>query len=202
MTRLRELPLLRLSEIQPGLVRVRARLGSARPIAAPISGRPSVYYFVAAERLGPVPRKKRRLGSHKEWTEVDLEDGELRVAVQPWTPTVASAHVDEERFEGLVTIPPDRVDLFELVGIADRHLGRIGPFHVLEYRLEPGDEVYVTGTYAPEKGIYRDGRSPLIVSAQPEIGYLRSLKNELVLYTALPPMVLAAGLLLFVLAWL
>ena len=201
IARMRALTPTALSDLKPGLVQVRATIQSDEPMAAPLSGRPCVYAFVRANRIPKGGQGPKRLASHKTWTPSYVSDGIGRIELQPWTPLVSATHKDTIRFEQLGGIPEGREDLFELMGMADRHAARIGTFDVTELRVQPGDEMYVTGTYEPGKGIYRHKRNPFIVSATPHIGYTAGLRNEVILYTAVAPMTILAGLILAVLAF-
>jgi hypothetical protein len=187
-----------LTGIRTGLVRTRGRLATDEPLTAPLTGRPAVYYFVKAEDVPDAGKPTRRLATTKQWTTTRLEDGQTRVQLERWTPLVASAHLDTHRFDDLSKVPPDRQALFEELGMADRHAARLATIQVTEFRFEPGDQAYVTGTYDANKGIYRHGRNPFIVSTEEDVGYATGLRHELLLYTAVPAMLLAAGLIVLV----
>lgn len=183
------------------LVRTRGRLDADVPLVAPLTRRRAVYFFVKAESVPEPGAKTRTLAAHKQWTVAHLESGGARVDLEPWTPLVASAHQDTRRFDDLAKVPDGHVDLFEALGIEDRHAGRLGAIDVTEYRFEPGDEARVVASYDPSKGLYRARRNPFIVSAFEDVGHIRRLRNELVLWTAMPPMLLAAGLAIVLLAF-
>lgn len=195
--RIRRLPhttLASLADKPEPLVRSSGRLGADVPLVAPLTGRQAVYYFLKAESVPDAKGKFKTLAAHKQWTPSHVEEDTVRIDLEPWTPLVASAHQDRHRFEDLKGVPEGREDLFEALGIEDRHAARLGAIDVTEFRFEPGDEAWVLGSYEPHKGLYRTKRNPFIVSALDDVGHIRRLRNELVLWTAVPPMLLAAGL--------
>lgn len=200
LRRLDETPLENLDEPIP-LVRTRGRLGANVPLVAPLTRRPAVYFFVKAQSVPEPGEKVKTLAAHKQWTPSYLETDEARVDLEPWTPLVASAHQDTRRFEDLTEVPDEHADLFEALGIEDKHSARLGTIDVTEYRFEPGDEARVVAAYEPHKGFYRAKRNPFIVSAFEDVGHIRRLRNELVLWTAIPPMLVAAGLAIVLLAF-
>ena len=115
--------------------------------------------------------------------------------IEPWTPGVASPRRFETVHEGLAKIPPDLASFFDKAGIDEKHLPRLPRFTVHEYTLEPGDDVYVLGTLEAEKGRFvRAKRRPLVVSAERDVGLADALRNELLLYAPVAPMLLLTAL--------
>ena len=185
-----------IGEQGPALRLVLGRLAVPAPIVSPYQGRPCAYYFFRV--LEPRPSGQPRvLATGKEWTHALVEDETGAAQIEPWTAVVASPRRFEHAHEGLKTIPDHLKTFFERAGIDEKHLPRMPSFVVHEYTLEPGDDVYVLGTLdAQERRFFRAKRRPLVVSAEREIGLLGALRNELLLYAFLAPMVLVAGLVL------
>lgn len=187
---------------RPDLQLVHGPLEGEPLLYSPYQGRACLYYFfrVTEPREGGRPVT---LATGKEWTLVRVRDASGAAAIEAWPALVASPRRFEDRLTGLTRIPPHLADFFERAGIDDKHLPRFSTLVVHEYTLEPGDAVYVTGTArlrAGQKVFYRKKRSPLIVSAEPDVGYLGGLRHELFLYAALAPLLLVAGLVLTLLA--
>ncbi len=182
---------------------VKGRINGEPLLSSPLQRRPCVYYFFRV--LEPVPGKRpRTLATGKEWTIVEVRDETGAARVDAWSAVVASPRRFERRFQGLAKVPEDLHGFFERAGIDEKHLARFPDFQVHEYTIEPGDDVYVTGTLrhdGGEKVLYRKKRRPLVVSADPEIGLARGLQHELWLYAALAPMLVVAGVALFVIAF-
>lgn len=206
-TLLRELRRLRptpLREVEIGLHQTRARIRRTESLLkSPYQKRECAYYFFRVSSATQGPRRKA-LATGKEWALAEIEDATGRARIEPWTAIVASPHKFTTTLGPLETIPPDLVDFFQKAGIDEKHLPRLGQMTVEEYTLEPEDEVYVTGTVRTEGGakiFHRPKRGPLIVSAEADIGYTKGLRHELFLYTAIPPLVIVAGIILSVLAF-
>lgn len=191
------------SSLGDGLRMVRGRIKGDPPLASPYQKRACVYYFFRVS--DPHAKRPRTLATGKAWTLVDVEDstGVARVDAQP--ALVASPRRFEATLRNLRTIPADLADFFERAGIDEKHLPRLPSMRIHEYTIEPGDEVFVTGTVRIEDGqkvFYRKKRRPLIVSSERDVGYLNGLRNELVLYAATAPLLFAgaAGLLFLALS--
>lgn len=201
---LNRLEVTQLAESPDGLRCAHGRFEGTPLLRSPYQGRPCLYYLFRV--LEPrADGKPRLLASGKEWTEVHLEDESGRARVEAGPALVASPRRFEEPLSGLRRIPPERADFFERAGIEERHLARLPQLVVEEFTIEPRDSLYVTGTLETrngEKRFYRKHHSPLIVSAERDIGYRTGLRHELVLHGALAPLLLlgAAALLLLALA--
>lgn len=199
LARLRPVPI---AAAPPGLVMVRGQLAADPLLRSPYQGRACAYYFfrVVEPRPGHRPRT---LATGKEWTLTRIEDATGHAQLDAVTAVVASPRRFETEFERLQKIPQELAGFFERAGIEQKHLERLPRFLVHEYTLEPGDSVYVTGTLRVEDGgkvFYRGKRGPLIVSSEPDIGYLRGLRNEFLIHAAAPPLLLVAGAVLLLLA--
>lgn len=190
-------------QLEPGLAMARGKIQGDPLLKSPFQNRDCVYYFFQV--LEPrADGKHRILAKGKEWTLARLEDETGSASVEAVTAMVASPRRFETSLRGLSKVPPDLADFFERAGIDAKHLPRLPHLRIHEYTLEPGDDVFVTGTVraTPEgKLFYRKGRGPLIVSSDSDVGYARALRNELLIYLATPPLLATAGLVLVALAF-
>lgn len=172
-------------------------------LRSPWQDRPCIYYFFRV--LQPQEGKKpRSIATGKQWTVAHVRDASGAALVQGEAALVASPRRHEEVIGPLAKIPPGKEFFFEAAGIDEKHLPRFDRLIIHEYTLEPGDDVYVTGmarSRAGEKVFYRKSRTPLIVSAERDIGYLGPLRHELWLYVGLAPLLLAGAAVLAFLAF-
>jgi len=177
----------------PALRLVRGTLDGQPLLQSPYQARPCLYYFFRV--LEPRPSGAPRvLATGKEWTLATVSDPTGTAAIEPWTAVVASPRRFEASHENLKHIPPELATFFERAGIDEKHLPRLRSFVVHEYTLEPGDTAYVLGTLDPTPPrLYRAKRRPLVVSSERDIGLLATLKNELLLFAILAPLLLAAA---------
>jgi hypothetical protein len=195
------LPESTLDQLPTGLVKTQGRLHAPEPLQALLSRRPACYYFIKVESEPRDGKPAKQLAAVKRWAPSQLEGPEGAVNLQPWTPLVASSHKEVRHVQGLTSIPDEQADLYEALGITQRHLKRIQPYTIIEYRFEPGDHVHVIGTHDPKKGIYRAKHSPFTVTQTHDLGFLQGLRRELVLWTAIPPMAFIAAAIIIGLAF-
>lgn len=201
-----------LNRIQPqtieslatGLQQVRGQITTTLPMQSPLAGRPCVYYFFRIQ--APHPKGGWRvIATGKRWTDVGIQDDTGGAEIRGQSALVASPRRIDHHLGPLKDIPTQWAELFDQAGIDAKHLDRFDDLRAHEYTLEPGDDVYVTGHVRTEnqaKVFYRAKRSPLIVSSQPDIGYVRGLRHEWLLFSAVAPMLAAAAAILFTLAFL
>lgn len=191
-----------MASLRPGLALVQGRLQGDPLLRSPFQQRDCVYYYFRV--LDPTnERRPRTLAKGKEWTLAAVEDDSGRADLQGISSMVGSPRRFETELRDLSKIPPDLAGFFERAGIDEKHLARLTRLVVHEFTLEPGDVVYVTGAVREEAGtktFYRPKRGPLIVSSQSDVGYVRGLRNELLIYLTTPPLLLLAGLALVLLA--
>jgi hypothetical protein len=184
-----------LASIQTGLRQARGQIRADRPIPSAFHQRPCVYYAYRVEEptLGPAPK---RLAVGKDWGDASLVDATGSAQIDHRTAFIRSPHETVTELTGLTQVPPEHA--FERAGIANKHLGRFKTLRIVEYTLEAGDDVHVTGWIDGDedgKVFYRARRSPLVVSAEADTRLIPGLKNELLLFSAAAALLLVFGLL-------
>lgn len=190
-------------QARPGLVMVKGKFTSDTLLQSPLQGRACHYYFFRATEPRP-GKKPRLLATGKDWADVRLDDGYQGLPVTARTALISSPRRHEERFQNLQSIPPGREEFFEKAGIDPKHLPRLPSFLVHEFTIEPGDELYVTGTLVDDEAgprITRVKRGPLFIGADPSMPFITGLRNEFVLYAAIAPILLLGAIALATLAF-
>jgi hypothetical protein len=187
VTALRALSPVGIGEAKPDRLNlVKGRVASPAPIPSAFQGKPSVYYAYRVEDRRADSPKPRRLALGKDWATFELEDATGSAIVESRPALIHAPHLHDEPMGRLEAIPPERTDFFEAAGIYERHLARFQNVHVVEYTLEPGDEVFVVGSVREENGrkvFYRAKHSPLAVSTTPNAGLVPGYRNEQMLFS-------------------
>lgn len=184
-----------IAELGAGLGMAHGKLGGAPLLRSPLQGRECVYYFFRVVQPEP-GGKERRLATGKQWTLANVSDASGRAEIEAVPALVASPRRHAQVFRGIQTIPEGLAPFFEAAGIDQKHLGRLSHFVAYEYTLEPGDDVFVTGEVRRQgdgKVFYRTRYSPLIVSAEPDIGLLPGLRTEFFVHAALTALLLVGA---------
>lgn len=169
-----------------GFTRVHGTVHAPQPIPSAFQRRPSAYYAYRVEDPGDARKKERRLATGKDWADLEIHDTSGTIHVEARTALIRSPHASETTLEGLTTIPIEHAEFFESAGIGERHLKRFQRIRITEYTLEPGDEVFVTGTvrHGPDgKTFYRAPRSPLVVTPETDTGLAPGYRHELLLFS-------------------
>lgn len=188
-----------IGSLQPGLRQAQGRIRAERAIQSAFHKRRCVYYAYRVEEptLGPVAK---RLAVGKDWGEASLDDETGTVLLQHRPALIRAPHETVTELQGLTTIPAEHAEFFERAGIAQKHLGRFRALRIVEYTLEDGDLVHVTGWIDSDKDgkvFYRARRSPLVVSTEADTRLIPGLKNELLLFSAATAILLLFSLLFF-----
>jgi hypothetical protein len=165
---------------------VKGRIASPATIPSAFRRHPVAYYAFRVEEPRPAPQKPRRLAVGKDWAAIELEDETGTATVEARPALIRAPHEHIATLGKLDKVPPEHAEFFEQAGIYERHLARFVSVRVVEYTLEPGDEVYVLGTVRSENGrkiFYRATHSPLAVSETVDAGLVPGYRNELLLFS-------------------
>lgn len=165
---------------------VRGRIATPDPIPSAFRGRRCAYYAFRVEDHRLDKPKPRRLAVGKDWATIEIEDETGTATIDARPALIRAPHEHVERLGRIDDVPADKAEFFEQAGIYERHLARFQNLHVIEYTLEPGDELFVLGTVRSENGrkvFYRAKHSPLAVSETSDAGLVPGYRNELLLFS-------------------
>jgi hypothetical protein len=189
-----------IAQLSPGFRQARGRIVADKTIPSAFHKRACVYYAYRVEEPALGAQGPKRLAVGKDWGEASLEDASGRAQIHHRPALIRAPHESVTQLDMLRQIPPEHAEFFEAAGIAAKHLARFQSLRIVEYTLEPGDEVHVTGWIGDDeegKLFYRARRSPLVVSAQADTGLVPGLRNELLLFGVAAALLGAFSLLFF-----
>lgn len=183
---------------------VRGRIASPSPIPSAFQKRPVSYFAFRVEDPQPQGKKPRRLAVGKDWAHIELEDETDTAIIDARPALIRAPHEHMTSLGKLDKIPPEHDEFFETAGIYERHLARFNDIRIIEYTLEPGDEMYVLGMVRSENGrkiFYRATHSPLAVSNTADAGLVPGYRNELLLFSVAAALLAAFSAVFFVVSF-
>lgn len=183
---------------------VRGRIASSSPIPSAFQKRPVSYFAFRVEDPQPQGKKPRRLAVGKDWANIEIEDETDTATIDARPALIRAPHEHVASLGKRDKIPPEHAAFFETAGIYERHLARFNDVRVVEYTLEPGDEMYVLGMVRSENGrkiFYRATRNPLAVSQTIDAGLVPGYRNELLLFSVAAALLAAFSAVFFVVSF-